>query len=90
MRVLIASDVEGAAGIANGGQVTGGRSPSEAGRKLCAEEVAAAVRGACAAGATAIAATGCHGAGEGWSCDSRLPDRPDPGCEFALQHEGTE
>ena len=90
MRVFIVSDMEGVAGITKWDQVTGGKSLYEEGRKLYTEEINAAVRGARAAGATEIVVMDCHGAGEGWSFNSLLPELLDPGCEFVVQHEWTE
>jgi D-amino peptidase len=90
MRVFIVSDMEGVAGITNWDQVTGGKSLYEEGRKLYTEEINAAVRGARAGGATEIVVMDCHGAGEGWSFNSLIPDQLDPGCEFVVQHEWTE
>ena len=90
MRVFIVSDMEGVAGITNWDQVTGGKSLYEEGRKLYTEEINAAVRGAKAAGATEIVVMDCHGAGEGWSFNSLIPDQLDPDCEFVVQHEWTE
>ncbi len=90
MRVFIVSDMEGVAGITNWDQVTGGKSLYEEGRKLYTEEINAAVRGARAGGATEIVVMDCHGAGEGWSFNSLIPDQLDSGCEFVVQHEWTE
>jgi D-amino peptidase len=48
------------------------------------------VRGAKAAGATEIVVMDCHGAGEGWTFNSLLPEELDPDCEFVVQNEWTE
>ena len=32
----------------------------------------------------------CHGAGNGWSFNSLIPDRLDPRCEFVVQREWTD
>jgi D-amino peptidase len=90
VRIFIISDMEGVAGITNWDQTTGGKSLYEEGRKLYTEEINAAVRGARAAGATEIVVMDCHGAGEGWSFNSLIPDQLDPDCEFVVQHEWTE
>src|SRR5581483_4970215 len=50
----------------------------------------AAVRGARRAGATEVVVMDCHGAGEGWSFNSLIPEELDPGCEFVVQNEWTE
>jgi D-amino peptidase len=48
------------------------------------------VRGAKAAGATEIVVMDCHGAGEGWTFNSLIPEELDPACEFVVQNEWTE
>ena len=90
MRVFIVSDMEGVAGITKWDQVNGGTSLYEEGRALYTEEINAAVRGARTAGATEIVVMDCHGAGGGWTFNSLIPERLDPGCEFVVQHEWTE
>src|SRR5438045_9167831 len=90
MRVFIASDMEGVAGITKWDQVNGGKSLYEDGRKLYTEEINAAIRGARAAGATDIVVMDCHGAGGDWSFNSLLPELLDPSCEYVVQQEWTE
>ena len=90
MRVHIISDMEGVSGIVKWEQVSGGEALYEEGRKLYTEEINAAVRGAKAAGATEIVVMDCHGAGEGWSFNSLIPEELDPDCEFVVQNEWTE
>jgi D-amino peptidase len=82
--------MEGVAGIVNRQQTTGGESLYDEGRKLYTQEINAAVRGAKAAGASEIVVMDCHGAGEGWTFNSLLPDELDPACEFVVQSEWTE
>src|SRR5437764_7618228 len=85
------SDMEGVAGIVNWIQVTGGDSAAyQQGRELYTEEINAAVRGARAGGATEVIVMDCHGAGNGWSFNSLIQDRLDPGCEFVVQDSWTE
>src|SRR5499427_8725350 len=90
MRVLIMSDMEGVSGIVVWDQVNAGAPMYEEGRRLYTEEINAAVRGAKAAGATEIVVMDCHGAGEGWTFNSLLPEELDPDCEFVVQNEWTE
>jgi D-amino peptidase len=90
MRVMVITDMEGVAGITKWEQTDGGKSLYEEGRKLYTEEINAAVRGARAAGATEILVMDCHGAGEGWTFNSLLPELLDPDCEFVVQNEWTE
>src|SRR5919108_749546 len=90
MRVLIMSDMEGVSGIVVWEQVNGGAPMYEEGRRLYTEEINAAVRGARAAGATEIVVVDCHGAGNGWTFNSLVPDLLDPGCEYVVQKEWTE
>jgi D-amino peptidase len=90
MRVMVISDMEGVAGITKWEQTDGGKSLYEEGRKLYTEEINAAVRGAKAAGAEEILVMDCHGAGEGWTFNSLLPELLDPDCEFVVQNEWTE
>lgn len=86
MRVLIWCDMEGVAGIEVWEQVNGGAPLYEEGRRLLTGEVNAAVRGAKAAGASAIVVVDGHGAGNGWSFKSLIPDRLEPGAEYVLGH----
>jgi D-amino peptidase len=90
MKVFIVSDMEGVAGIVKWQQVTGGHAMYEEGRRLYTGEINAAVRGAKAAGATEIVVMDCHGAGEGWTFNSLIPEELDPDCEFVVQDEWTE
>jgi D-amino peptidase len=90
MRVMVISDMEGVAGITKWEQTDGGKSLYEEGRKLYTEEINAAVRGAKAAGATEVLVMDCHGAGEGWTFNSLLPEALDSDCEFVVQNEWTE
>jgi D-amino peptidase len=90
MRVHVISDMEGVAGIVKGDQINGGKPMFEEGRRLYTEEINAAVRGARAAGATEIVVVDCHGAGNGWTFNSLVPDLLDPGCEYVVQKEWTE
>jgi D-amino peptidase len=86
MRVLIMTDMEGVSGIVVWEQVKGGAAMYEEGRLLYTEEINAAVRGAKAAGATEIVVVDCHGAGEGWTFNSLIPDKLDPDCEWVSHH----
>jgi D-amino peptidase len=90
MRVFVVSDMEGVAGIVKWQQVTGGHAMYEEGRRLYTGEINAAVRGAKAAGATEIVVMDCHGAGEGWTFNSLIPEELDPDCEYVVQNEWTE
>jgi D-amino peptidase len=90
VRVLIISDMEGVAGIVNWTQVGAGQPLYEEGRKLYTEEINAAVRGAKAAGATEIVVMDHHGAGEGFSFNSLVPELLDPDCQFVVQGEWTQ
>jgi D-amino peptidase len=90
MRVFIVSDMEGVAGIVKWEQVTGGHAMYEEGRRLYTGEINAAVRGARAAGATEIVVMDCHGAGEGWTFNSLIPEELDPDCEYVVQNAWTE
>ena len=81
--------MEGVAGIANGSQTNAGEPLYEEGRKLYTEEINAAVRGARAGGATEIVVMDHHGAGNGFSFNSLLPELLDPGCEYVVQEEWT-
>ena len=86
MRVLIMSDMEGVSGIVVWEQVNGGAAMFEEGRHLYTEEINAAVRGAKAAGATEIVVVDCHGAGQGWTFNSLIPDKIHPDCEWVAHH----
>ncbi len=86
MRVLIMSDMEGVSGIVVWEQVSGGAAMFEEGRHLYTEEINAAVRGAKAAGATEIVVVDCHGAGQGWTFNSLIPDKIHPDCEWVAHH----
>jgi len=90
MKVFIVSDMEGVAGIVRWQQTKGGHAMYEEGRRLYTGEINAAVRGAKAAGATEIVVMDCHGAGEGWSFNSLIPEELDADCEFVVQNEWTE
>src|SRR5690349_17015719 len=90
MRTFVVSDMEGVAGIVKWQQVTGGHAMYEEGRKLYTGEINAAVRGAKAAGATEIVVMDCHGAGEGWTFNSLIPEELDSDCEYVVQNEWTE
>jgi D-amino peptidase len=90
VRVHVISDMEGVAGIVKWQQVGGGEAMYEEGRRLYTEEINAAVRGAKAAGATEIVVMDCHGAGEGWTFNSLIPDALDPDCEYVVQSQWTE
>jgi D-amino peptidase len=90
VKVFIVSDMEGVAGIVKWQQVLGGHAMYDEGRKLYTGEINAAVRGAKAAGATEIVVMDCHGAGEGWTFNSLIPEELDPDCEYVVQNEWTE
>src|SRR5215216_5885505 len=81
---------EGVAGIVKGQQTNAGAPMFEEGRKLYTGEINAAVRGAKAAGATEIVVMDCHGAGEGYTFNSLIPEDLDPACEYVVQEEWTE
>jgi D-amino peptidase len=89
VRVHVISDMEGVAGIVKGQQVNAGAAMFEEGRKLYTGEINAAVRGAKAAGATEIVVMDCHGAGEGYTFNSLIPEDLDPACEYVVQEEWT-
>jgi D-amino peptidase len=90
MRVHIISDMEGVAGIANATQTNAGAALYEEGRKLYTEEINAAIRGAFTGGATDVCVMDHHGAGNGFSFNSLVPDLLDPRCEYVVQEEWTE
>jgi D-amino peptidase len=89
LRIHIISDMEGVAGIANSSQTNAGRPLYDEGRKLYTEEINAAVRGARAGGATEVVVMDHHGAGDGFSFNSLVPDLLDPDCEYVVQEEWT-
>jgi D-amino peptidase len=82
--------MEGVGGIVKPDQTNAGRPMFEEGRKLYTEEINAAVRGAKSAGATEIVVMDCHGAGEGYTFNSLIPEELDPACEYVVQEEWTE
>src|SRR6516165_4430972 len=82
--------MEGVSGIVKRQQTSGGEPLYEEGRKLYTGEINAAVRGAKAAGATEIVVMDCHGAGEGWTFNSLVPEDLDSACEYVVQEEWTE
>jgi D-amino peptidase len=90
MRVFIISDMEGVAGITRWEQVSAKASGYEEGRRLYTEEINAAVRGAYAGGATEVVVMDCHGAGQGWSFNSLIPELLDERCEWVVQNDWTE
>ena len=90
MRIHIIGDLEGVAGITRWEQTQGGAPLFEEARRLYTEEINAAVRGACAAGATEVVVMDHHGAGREWSFNSLVPDLLDPRCDFVVQQRWTE
>ena len=90
MKVFVVSDMEGVAGIVKWQQVSGGHAMYDEGRRLYTGEINAAVRGARAGGAAEIVVMDCHGAGEGWTFNSLIPEELDQDCEFVVQNEWTE
>src|ERR671932_724577 len=82
--------MEGVAGIVKIDQTNAGKPMFEESRRLYTEEINAAVRGARAAGATEIVVMDCHGAGEGYTFNSLIPDQLDPACEYVVQEHWTE
>ena len=82
--------MEGVGGIVKGQQTNAGAPMFEEGRKLYTGEINAAVRGAKAGGATEIVVMDCHGAGEGYTFNSLIPEDLDPACEYVVQEEWTE
>jgi D-amino peptidase len=92
VKVFIISDIEGVAGIVKGDQ-TGPKGDAglfQEGRKLYTEEINASVRGAKSAGATEIVVMDCHGAGNGYTFNSLIPEDLDADCEFVVQDQWTE
>ena len=88
MKVFIVSDMEGVAGIVKWQQRPGGHAMYEEGRRLYTGEINAAVRGAKAAGATEIVVMDCHGAGEGWTFNSLIPEELDPAASSSCRTSG--
>src|SRR5207302_8487384 len=82
--------MEGISGIVHPDQTGAGKPQFGEGRQLYTEEINAAVRGAKAGGATEIVVMDCHGAGEGWTFNSLMPEELDPDCEYVAQNEWTE
>jgi D-amino peptidase len=82
--------MEGVSGIVKWQQTHGGDPMYEEGRRLYTEEINAAIRGAKAGGATEIVVMDCHGAGDGWSFNSLVPELLDPACEYVVQEQWTE
>jgi D-amino peptidase len=90
VRVFIMSDMEGIAGVTKWAETTGGEALHGERSRLYTEEINAAVRGAFTGGATEVVVMDCHGAGEGWTFNSLIPDQLDPRCDFVVQQEWTE
>jgi D-amino peptidase len=84
MRVMVWGDMEGVAAIHTWDQVTGGTEAYAECRVLFTDEMNAAVRGAMRAGADEVIAVDCHGAGNGWSFRSMVPERMDRNAEWVL------
>ncbi len=84
------ADMEGIAGVTKWDETTGGHALHTERSRLYTEEVNAAVRGAYTGGATEVVVMDCHGAGEGWTFNSLIPDQLDPRCDFVVQQEWTE
>jgi D-amino peptidase len=82
--------MEGVAGIVKTEQTEAGKPMYEEGRRLYTEEINAAIRGAKAAGATEVVVMDCHGAGDGYTFNSLIPDELDPSCEYVVQDQWTE
>lgn len=82
MRVVFWCDMEGVACITSWDQVNGGSPQYEEGRRLYTEEINAAVRGAKKAGAKEILVVDGHGAGGGWTFNSLIKDKLEPGAEY--------
>src|SRR3954469_9424066 len=89
MRVHIISDMEGIAGIVKSDQINAKKPMFEEGRRLYTEEMNAAIRGAKAGGATEVVVMDCHGAGEGYTFNSLIPEDLEADCEFVVQDEWT-
>jgi D-amino peptidase len=90
VRVFIMSDMEGIAGVTKWAETTGGEALHAERSRLYTEEVNAAVRGAFNGGATEVVVMDCHGAGQGWTFNSLIPDQLDPRCDFVVQQEWTQ
>ena len=84
------ADMEGIAGVTKWDETTGGQPLHAERSRLYTEEINAAVRGAFTGGATEVVVMDCHGAGEGWTFNSLIPDQLDPRCDFVVQQEWTE
>ena len=84
------ADMEGIAGVTKWDETTGGQPLHAERARLYTEEINAAVRGAYTGGATEVVVMDCHGAGEGWTFNSLIPDQLDPRCDFVVQQEWTE
>ena len=84
------ADMEGIAGVTKWDETTGGQPLHAERSRLYTEEINAAVRGAYTGGATEVVVMDCHGAGEGWTFNSLIPDQLDPRCDFVVQQEWTE
>src|SRR5256885_4774952 len=89
MRVHIITDMEGISGIVKPEQTNATKPQFEEGRKLYTEDINAAIRGAKAGGATEVVVMDCHGAGEGYSFNSLIPEDLEADCEFVVQDEWT-
>jgi len=90
VKVFIISDMEGVAGVTKWPETEGGEALHADRSRLYTEEINAAVRGACAGGATEVVVMDCHGAGKGWMFNSLIPDQLDPRCDFVVQREWSE
>src|SRR5205809_7707621 len=90
MRVHMIIEIYWVGWIVTGDQTNAGLPMFEEGPKLYTGEINAAIRRAKAAGATEIVVMDCHGAGEGYSFNSLLPEELDPACEYVVQEEWTE
>lgn len=86
MRIVIFCDMEGVCGIQSWEQVGGSHPSYQDGRRLYTNEVNAAVRGARAAGATDVIVVDCHGAGNGFTFRSFIPDQLEAGGQYVLGH----
>ena len=84
------SDMEGVAGVTKWPETSGGEALHADRSRLYTEEINAAVRGAFTGGATEVVVMDCHGAGDGWTFNSLIPDLLDPRCDFVVQQEWTE
>jgi D-amino peptidase len=87
--VLIISDMEGVSGIVKWAQVSAGQAGYEEGRRLYTEEINAAVRGACEAGADEVVVMDHHGAGGAYSFNSLVHDMLDARCDYVIQESWT-